>query len=171
MHPVTRGVTFLSIANVSGRRRAMSSTYSFLRFAVVEHLKILRQRLSRGFGRRAQRLGIGQFRRGGGGGSFLFLCRRLDDLQQTYDGGVDLGFGVVKRQRDSAGAGNVHATHERLAAMMAGADGDAVAIELHADIDGRHGRVLQHEGDDARLLRGGADDAQCRESRTSCPVA
>ena len=55
-------------------------------------------------------------------------------------------------------AGHVEAHHQRLRAVMAGADGDPLFIEDRADVV--RVNAFEHEGDDAGLFRRGADDAQ-----------
>ena len=46
-----------------------------------------------------------------------------------------------------------------MTAVVAGADRDAFQIELGADVEGRQRRIVDDEGDDRRLVRRRADDA------------
>src|SRR5204863_509628 len=63
---------------------------------------------------------------------------------------------VVKRERSAGGGGDVEKLHHRLRAMVAGADGDALLVEYRADVVRMN--ALDSERQNARLVRGGADD-------------
>ena len=67
---------------------------------------------------------------------------------------------VVEGQRHARGAGHAHALHGGLRAVVAGADGDAVAVEDGAEVV----RVdaVEHEGDGGGALLGPADQAHAR---------
>ena len=62
---------------------------------------------------------------------------------------------VVEAERRAARGGHVEAHHQRLRAVMAGADGDAFLVEDRADVVRMH--AFEHERDHRRLLR-----APCR---------
>lgn len=51
-----------------------------------------------------------------------------DDLGGGCGEGVDVGFGVVEGEGGAGGAGDAEAGHERLTAVVTGADGDAHLI-------------------------------------------
>ena len=66
---------------------------------------------------------------------------------------------------------DAEAAQDRLRAMVAGAHGDALLVERRADVFGAE--AVEHERDDARLLRGRADRGagRGRVAATSVAVA
>ena len=71
---------------------------------------------------------------------------------------VDLVASVVHRQRCARGRGHAEAIHDRLRAVMTGADGDALAIHDRPDVVRVH--PVEHERQDAGLPPRRADQAQ-----------
>src|SRR5689334_21886240 len=72
------------------------------------------------------------------------------DLVQAFHQRVDVLAPVVERQGGARGGGAAQAPHQRLAAMVAGADGDALAVEHRAhvvrmqlaELERQHGGLL-----------------------------
>src|SRR5437763_378748 len=71
---------------------------------------------------------------------------------------VDFAESVVEGERSAGGGGYVEEIHHGLGAVMAGADGNALAVEQRADIVRVY--AFHDEGENARLLARGADQAQ-----------
>ena len=70
----------------------------------------------------------------------------------------DLVMGVVERQRRAAGRRHAEELHQRMRAMVAGADRDAFQVEQGGQVVRM--RAFDQEADHRRLVRRGAEDAQ-----------
>ena len=71
---------------------------------------------------------------------------------QRLDQFVDLGFGVVEAKRRTASRGDAQMLHQRLGAVVPGADRDVFLVQYGAEVVRMH--PLHHEADDAgRLAR------------------
>lgn len=85
------------------------------------------------------------------------------DTEQGGGQGIDIGTGVIGSERSANGAFETEAAMDRLGAMMAGADGDAFAIEKVAEFLGAD--TVEDEGEHAGLLRFGITRAAVIEKR------
>src|SRR4249919_1289174 len=65
----------------------------------------------------------------GPGGNVPSLAEQAPHLQQGRDEGFDFGVGVVEGQGCAAGRGHAEELHQRMRAVMAGADRDAFQVE------------------------------------------
>src|SRR5262249_21877105 len=74
--------------------------------------------------------------------------------------GVDLLARVVEGKGCAGGGWDAEAFHERLCAVMAGADGDALFVQDRADIVRMN--AVEDEGDSPGALLGRADQANAR---------
>jgi len=71
---------------------------------------------------------------------------------------IQLGFGVVQRQRRSCGRGHAESIHHGLSTVVAGPDGDSIAIEHRTDI--MRMDTLEHKREHAHLLARSSDQSQ-----------
>src|SRR5450631_2090987 len=79
---------------------------------------------------------------------------------QGGDERVNILIGVVKGERWPHGRLQSKPAQDRLRAMMAGADSNALPVERGADILGS--AAIEHEGDHARFFRRRPDDGEAR---------
>src|SRR3546814_6449573 len=70
----------------------------------------------------------------------------------------DLPTGVVEAHRRPRRGRHAEPLHQRLRAVVADADGDALAVDDGADVVRMD--AVEREGDDAGLLPGGAEDGE-----------
>ena len=89
----------------------------------------------------------------------------FDDFAKDIGKHIDLFGRVVQGERGPGRARDAEALHERLAAVVAGADGDAFQVELRADVERRQRRVLDDERHHRRLVRRRADEADAGDFR------
>ena len=131
-------------------------------FGVVEHRElfgqIIRRLVDAGVRRRGERDVRGVYLRCFG--LFAFNPAFFDQCFQAVDQPVDIVGRVVERHRSPGGAGDVQVVHQRHAAVMAGADGDAVGRQVLGDVQRRDRRVVDDEGDDGGFAVRRADDPQ-----------
>ena len=79
------------------------------------------------------------------------------------DEGVDVFAGVVEGEGWADGAFGAEATEDWLSAVVAGADGDALAVECCADVLGAES--VEDEREDAGFFAGGADEAEAGDAQ------
>ena len=82
--------------------------------------------------------------------STVARARRPPGVEQALDQAVDLLAGGVDAEAGAGRGGDAEALHQRLGAVVAGADGDAVAVEDLGDVVGVD--ALELEGDGAAAV-------------------
>src|SRR5919205_1038206 len=87
----------------------------------------------------------------------------FDDLLHGRDEGVHLFPGVVEGEGGAGRGRDAEVLHDGLRAVVAGADGDALLVEDGAHVVRVH--LVDDEGQHARLLARGADDAHALDRR------
>ena len=87
----------------------------------------------------------------------------MAEVPEGGDEGVDVFAGVVEGEGGADGGFDAEAAEDWLSAVMAGADGDALAIESGADVFGAI--AVEHEREDAGFFAGGADEAKAGDSK------
>ncbi len=86
----------------------------------------------------------------------------MAEVPEGGDEGVDVFAGVVESERWADGAFDAEAAEDGLGAVVAGADGDALAVEGGADVFGAE--AVEDEGEDAGFFAGGADEAEAGDA-------
>ena len=87
----------------------------------------------------------------------------LAEIPDGGDEGVDVLAGVVEGERGADGAFDAEAAEDWLGAVVAGANGDALAVERGADVFGAI--AVEDEGEDTGFFAGGTDQAEAGDSK------
>src|SRR4249919_3225867 len=87
----------------------------------------------------------------GPGGNVTSLAEQAPHLQQGRDEGFDFGVCVVEGQRRAAGRGYAEELHQRVRAVVSGADCHAFQVEQGGEVVGV--RAFDQEADYRGLVR------------------